>query len=197
MSMIETRGHWQDDDCGCGPGLRLDNIRDCWRQIAELKAIIADIIGEIGGPVKTGPIMGIVNGKAAAAGQVGEVMATTLNGNFTSAAQTQAISSIVLQPGDWQVAVTCSLDSEGADGNAGGKIALNPVPAGVQPIEAEFYTGGSSKVRSVGMNAQSAQVNITTPTLLAFTLTTNDPSYSSGSDDGGTWEVQVMARRMR
>jgi hypothetical protein len=198
--MIELeRSSWGHDRDECCEGdFRLDNIRSCWRQIAELKQIIAEIIGEIGGPVKTGPIMGVVSGTNAAAGMVGEVVSTSLTGTFTPAAQSQALSSVVLQPGDWDVSLKCSLEApSGSVGNTGGSIELSPLPAGVQPIEAEFYTSGTNKVASVGMSAQPAQVNITTPTLLAFMLKTNQPGYATGDEAGGTFTVEVRARRMR
>lgn len=200
MSMIELeRGGWGHDRDECCEPVHLDNIRSCWRQIAELKQIIAEIIGEIGGPVKTGPIMGVVNGTNAKQGMVGEVVTTSLDGTFTAAPQSQALSSVVLQPGDWDVSLKCSLLAPAGStiGNTGGSIELSPLPAGVKPMKAEFYTAGTNKVMSVGMSAEPTQVNITTPTLLAFMLKTNQTGYATGDEAGGTFTVQVYARRMR
>jgi hypothetical protein len=62
-------------------------------------------------------------------------------------------------------------------------------------MEAEFY--GVSNVFSVGMQTPPTQVNVTIPTLMNFSLTTNDTDYSEETANGGTWEVTIHARRMR
>jgi hypothetical protein len=222
MSMIEVeQSRTWDDDCGCGDGRfppQLDRIRECWRQISELKAIIAEIIGEIGGPVKTGPILGVVNGTAAAAGNVGEVLSASLIGAFPAETLSQTLQPLVLTPGDWQVFTECLLWSGETTttpgpvtanakakgraaapaqytghGTAGGSFELSPVPPGVAAISAEIY--GLANFYSVSMAAQPTQVNVKQPTLMAFTLTTND--MADRDNAAGTWQFNISARRMR
>jgi hypothetical protein len=47
------------------------------------------------------------------------------------------------------------------------------------------------------MQTPPTQVNVTIPTLMNFSLTTNDTDYSEETANGGTWEVTIHARRMR
>jgi hypothetical protein len=51
MAMIEAQGwgppqwgHPDDCDCGCRGGPSWHDLQDCWRQVAELKAIVAQVI---------------------------------------------------------------------------------------------------------------------------------------------------------
>jgi hypothetical protein len=194
-----NRPHPDDCDCGCRDdcGPDLNNIVDCWRQIGQLRRIIKDIIDDIGGPVKTGPIMGVVDGNAAKVGNVGEVLTSSNTGTFTSDTQTQSISALVVPPGDWDVTATCDLAATtgSTNGITGGEFALAPIPTGIKPMTASFY--GMNNVAEVQMASQPTQVNLSNPTLLAFTLKTNDTSYSSATSDAGTYTFTMYARRMR
>lgn|SRR5215475_9357036 len=191
------------DHCGCGGHCdghcgNLNSITRCWRQIAELKEIIEQIIGEVGGPIKTGPIMGVVNGSLAKSGMVGEVITASVTGAFTAAAQNQAISAAVLTPGDWQVACTCRvLATQGStDGFTGASFQLNPLPPSVAPIEASFY--GKENAFDLLLSSPSSVVNVTTPTLMAFQLFTNQQIWeASATGDAGSFTFTIMARRMR
>ena len=183
-----------DGRCGCPD---LDKIKNCWREIAALKEIIEQIIGEIGGPIKTGPIRGVCNGSVAMPGNVGEIMQSSVVGAFTQNPQNQAISSLILSPGDWQVAVSCRVVANTAltNGMSGAEFHLNPLPPTVAPIDATFY--GSENTFDFTLFAPSSVVNVTTPTLLAFQLLTNQPNWKIGTTDPGSFTFNVMARRMR
>src|SRR5215475_12185492 len=90
--------------CPPSPGAWGGSLQQCWRQIEEFRQFIQQVLGDI---TRTGPIIGDVTGKPAAAGQVGEFVTNTVTGAFTTALQTQSVSALILQPGDWDVQANC------------------------------------------------------------------------------------------
>jgi hypothetical protein len=195
------------DPCTCGGGQQPpwnwwgQNLRSCWSQIKELKEIISDIIEDMGGPISTGPISGVVDGSNATAGQVGEYFVGNSTGSFaTTANQTQTLSPLVLSPGDWDVQ-GCLWVDEPVNGIY---FYLNPVPTGIAtyPIGSNTATplvgttGSITAVPSEGLwvHTSRAQASLSVPTLLPFTLITNTQSAGTAA---GSFTLFLSARRMR
>src|SRR5262249_31128420 len=88
------------DPC-CPPNL---DFMQCWNEIAKFKEIIRQVIGEIGGPIKTGPIQGVTDGSEAKPGEVGEYLQTTTTITYPAATSSvQNISAAIIPPGDWDL----------------------------------------------------------------------------------------------
>jgi hypothetical protein len=173
------------------------SLTRCWAEIQAFKDLVAAIIGEIGGPIKTGPIQGVVDGSQAMPGMVGEVASAAIVGQYTAAAlQAQTVNTLILQPGDWDVQASCEFSA----GINGAFYQLSVVPSGVSgPMLASLnadvaapVSGGPAPV--LNMNSIMTQANITVPTLLAFNLTTNTAAAGTA---GGNFTLRVRARRMR
>jgi hypothetical protein len=202
MSLVEfDRQSWRHPpgcDCGCQDdcGPNLNNVVGCWREIEQLRHIVRSLIDEVGGPIKTGPIRGVVHGKAAHQGNVGEVLTGQTTGTFTAAMQTQTVSPLVIPPGDFDVTVSCDFEvpTTSTHGILGAEFTLAPQPPNTA-ISTAFYSVSGSFERT--LEAPVTQVNVSVPTLLAFTLKTNDTKFSTATADAGTFTFNVYARRMR
>lgn len=190
------------DDCGCGCdqppfGAWGMQLRDCWKQIEALKCIIKQIMDEMGGPVKTGPIQGVVDGSTALAGDVGEYVQATIGGTFPAAPNSQAISPLVLQPGDWDVDGALSVQPNTNEGFGLVQLMLSPTPTGASGnmFSYAFPNQGATSVEEWGAQIILPRIQLTCsiPTLLAFTLQTNVQAAAAA----GTWSFNVNARRMR
>jgi hypothetical protein len=210
----DQRHHWHnrprppgcqcdDDPCTCGcqdrqpepccGGGGIGDLVECYNQIEALRRVVRDILDEMGGPIKTGPVRGIIDGSTARPGDVGELVANVVSGSFPASSMQQVVSALVLQPGDWQVEASCLLSAAGA-GIFGGDFFLTPLPTGVNNnMRGVNYS--TTLNTQVQMNAPTAQVNVTVPTLLAFRLETNTTQAVGAS--GGTFQFSCSARRMR
>jgi hypothetical protein len=170
------------------------NVRDCWRQVAELKHIIRQVVTDM----KLD--MGVTDGSQAKPGEIGEVMATQVKGTFLATPQTQLISTLVLSPGDWQVSAACYLNVT-TNAMTGAQFNLSPLPVGAQTdISAAVWspsTATDPDLWTVQLSSIPTAVNVTVPTLLAFSLQTNNTSTGSPATGPGTWAFNVQARRMR
>lgn len=147
----------------------------------------------IGPSVATG-ITGVTDGSNAAPGQVGEFI--TSSNTFSYAAYpantTQNVSSLVVQPGDWDLNanMTTSTIIGGAD------FGLNPQPVGVSSA----MVAGESNISMTGTEtavliAQAARASLTVPTLLAFTCHVYQNSVNTLP--AGTATLVVTGRRRR
>jgi hypothetical protein len=196
MSMIEAQGwgppgtwsrHPQDCDCGCGGG-GWGNIQDCWRQTAELKAIIRQVV--------TGMNlnMGVTDGSDPKPGEIGEYFTNTTTFNYTAAQQTNVVNAGVLSPGDWSV-FACFKPSQGI---SGASFQLTPVLTGVSNImtglswDQDTGASGASFVGTL-INSEPARASLKVPTMFAFTVNTN----ISGTNQAGTGTFLLQAWRMR
>lgn len=185
--------------CTCAPpswagaGLRL---RECWKEIEQLKCLIAEIIKDMGGPVATGPIQGVVDGSDAAQGIVGEyvsgsgTLAYTANPGIT----TGPVMPIVIQPGDWDI--TSSLTCSSIYGAA--FFILDPVPAGMSNsmiggiIATTALAGVETDAVVIG---RAARGSFKVPTLLPFRVTINQTPLAALP--AGIATLAIEARRMR
>jgi hypothetical protein len=186
----------QFNPCPSDPCLDTGNIDQCWRQINALKQIIADILQEMGGPIKTGPILGITDGSVALPGRVGEVMeANPAPIPFTGLPQSINVSAMVLQAGDWLVWTSALLQTnDGSNGIYNANIHLNPAPTGSSNV-LEGWWAASTPFAKVGLETRMMTLNITVPTLLPFTFDiNNNPNQNGGA---GVVLLHVGARRMR
>jgi hypothetical protein len=182
-------------------------LRQCYDQINELKQLIRCILQDMttgpGGGIMM-PIQGVTDGSAAKAGQVGEFVTGSSQGTVTTAAnQTQMLSPLVLQPGDWDCQAT--LWSGAALNGVSGYLSPTPsgvtqvpvvgVPASVQPTPLSIWTSLVSAIEGgVWMHSGRAQANISVPTLLPFTLQFN---ILGAGTTAGNFTLFVSARRMR
>jgi hypothetical protein len=166
--------------CGChgggSPGQCQSDIFQCWSQVEMLKKIVADIIGEIGGPIKTGPIQGVTDGSNAQPGEVGEYYQNIMNVNFNSGTQTQNVAAGVLPPGDWDAYAMFIADLALSTA----AFYLVPQPAGVSHNMGGVWNVGSPTVAQITANASPARANLVVPTLFNFSLETVAPSAYVG-----------------
>src|SRR5215475_3467064 len=165
------------------PGAWGNRLQQCWQEIEQFRAFLQQILGDV---TRYGPIIGDVTGKPAATGQVGEYVTNTVTGSFTAATQTQSVSAIILQPGDWDVEAAVTFNGVvGTPLNmTGAAFILNPPPAGASSnmytVDALTHTAaaaGTSAIADANGWAQlisaRAQILSSVPALLAFNLTTN------------------------
>jgi hypothetical protein len=154
-------------------------------------------------PATTGPIIGVVDGSSARPGEVGEVMRITVQGNFTDVSQVQAVSTLILSPGDWDYATTCycaPVATTGSQVLSGLRYqSVESTPAGVTPIitwvleDIAAAGGASGGLYWPIIFSLPAQATVAVPTLLAFNLYTN----YIGTGSAGLFYFTARARRMR
>lgn len=189
--------------CPPSPGAWSNRLQQCWQEIEQFRCFIQQVLGDI---TRHGPIIGDVTGKPAAQGQVGEFVTNTVNGNFTTAQQTQSVSAIILQPGDWDVQASCTFSGPtGTPLNLTGALfMLVPPPTGasspmytINPATVTAAAAGTAVPADANGWAQlvspRAQIVTSVPALLAFQLTTNLTAAGSA----GTFAFTTTARRTR
>lgn len=173
----------------CGSG---SNLIDCWNQITQLKSIIQQIMNDMGGPIQTGPIQGVVDGSSAKPGDVGEFM--TGSGNFTvtgaAGSFSANVSPIVIPPGDWDIRALAT-DSTGVTNFA---FNLDPIPAGMSnQLYANSGIGSATFADLFGALIAIGRGNFAVPTLLPFKVA----YYNQAAGTPGAITLTVEARRMR
>src|SRR5215475_1244627 len=159
MSNIEPF-HRPPAPCPGDPCLDAGSIDQCWRQIKALRQIIEDILGEMGGPIKTGPIQGITDGSVALPGRVGEVAENLIVFPFTGQPQTVTISVMVLQPGDWQawgLAALSTTDFSDTLFNADARLNPWPITGVSNRMESSF--GIDAGLNNMVMTMRMATIN--------------------------------------
>jgi hypothetical protein len=194
--------------CTCGgsapsPGAWQGHLQQCWNDIQQFRCFILQVLGDI---TRQGPIIGDISGKPAQPGQVGEYVSNSVTGNFTTGLQTQSVSAIILQPGDWEVEAECLfLGPTGTPLNLNGAMfVLGPPPSGASSnmytVDAHPLTApaaGAVPTADITGWAQlispRAQIVSAVPTLVAFNLTTNLQSAGTA----GTFNFTTTALRVR
>jgi hypothetical protein len=188
--------------CPPSPGAWGNRLQQCWSEIQQFRCFIKEVLGDI---TRTGPIIGDVTGKPAQPGQVGEFVSNAVAGSFTAALQTQTISAIILQPGDWEVQAEVLFANAAAPlAITGALLLLNPVPTGLASnmftIDARPQTSPAlGTVVPADANgwfqliSPEVQAVVSVPTLLAFSVTTN----LNGTGTSGTFNFITRARRAR
>jgi hypothetical protein len=194
MSMIEAQGwgppgtwsqHPPGCDCGCQDS-GWGSIRDCWRQVSELKAIIRQVVKQ--------EMLGVTDGSDAKPGEIGEYFLNVTTFNFTAAQQTQNVNAGVIGPGDWDV-IGAFMPSVGTSGI---KFNLSPVPTGVTTDMSglTFDQGdptASGPTSGAMVISTPARALIKVPTLFSFSVNTN----FAGTVQAGTATFTLQARRVR
>ena len=182
--------------CDCGPPTCApcggSNLIDCWNQIAQLKSIIQQIMNDMGGPINTGPIQGVVDGSSAKPGEVGEFMSGAANFAFTGASGSFVgnLSPLVLPPGDWDIRAFAT-DSTGVTNFA---FNLNPTPAGMSnQLYANSGIGSATFADLFGALIAVGRGNFAVPTLLPVKVGV----YNQAAGTAGAITLTVEARRMR
>lgn len=133
------------------------------------------------------PLIGVTDGSNAQPGQVGEWIQLSANFAIPIASQTLLLSLGVLQPGDW----TCSA-----------LAFCNPWVGSLYFVLAD-NTGFSNSMGSPALGATDQAVNqissvarcsISTPTLVAFSVSTNFDASGTAASNG---TIEFNARRAR
>jgi hypothetical protein len=154
---------WPPDGCG-------DDLIQCWGKIQALTQIVQSIIDSSGGPVKTGPIVGVVDGSNANPGEVGEFVQYVTPTSTVASGSTTIFSVGVLQPGDWDVWASVGINSAVSEVSA----QLSVLPSGVSSLMFGYFNLHSpSSVDDAGLflNLQPARASLTIPTLFPFQVT--------------------------
>lgn len=186
--------------CPPNVGGALASLVACQQQLDEFRKLIQTLVGTPSGPIK-----GDTSGTAALPGDVGEFISGLVNGAFTAGLQTQSVSGLILQPGDWDVQASATFNAA-AGGTltlAGALFVLNPVPAGASNLytvnDATITGLAAGTVPTADANGWAQLVSprtrivTATPQLLAFSLSTN----IGGAGAAGTFSFLTTARRMR
>ena len=198
MSMIEAQGwgppgtwsgHPQDCDCGCRD-IGWGNVRDCWRQVAELKAIIRQVVDGMN------LNRGVTDGSDIKAGEIGEYIEHAVAVTFPAAtANTQQVQAGVLPPGDWNLWAAFNPNNY----TTGITFNLSPVPTGLsndmRGMVQDNPGAGTGATEGSIVIATPARALIQVPTLLNFSLTSNPWNVATSVATGGSFTFG--ARRMR
>jgi hypothetical protein len=181
----------QPDPCGCGCG---DNdLMQCWGQVEAFRCmvtqIVNDILGQSGGPVKTGPIAGVVDGSDAKPGQVGEFYSNNIDGlAIPVGSNTMTISAGVLSPGDWDCYAWCAAQEPLSYMWFG----LEPLPTGVSNKMGAIASNPGGNPVEITASSSMARASLTVPTLFPFQLVTENTGTAAA-----TAGFRFAARRRR
>lgn len=154
-------------------------------------------LGTIGTAFAGNIIAGVQNGTAALAGQIGEVITSTVSA--TAAAATGAvgnITSIVLTPGDWKIHGQCVISSGATGLTSGSAINMSIVTTSAT----NGVSGNTMDQESVLALLANGLFHLTLPSIfvnISATTTyylTNQMTYVAGSP---TTAGTITARRMR
>jgi hypothetical protein len=172
----------------CDPCIDTGDIDQCWRQIKALRQIIEDILGELGGPIKTGPIQGVTDGSDALPGRVGEWRTVHLDLPFPVGDTNTVISPMVLQPGDWDIAAEVNVPFS-VEGVYFG--LTTPLPTGVSGSLGANVQLDTGTLVFESITCLRERGSFKVPTLLPFFLNVK------GATAAGTVGFGINARRMR
>lgn len=190
---------WGQSGC-CPPG-GMDALMKCYCDVQAATAFICSvmvqcvqtnpavvqaIIAAIEASGSTLPLLGVTNGVEAQAGQVGEWVEFQQLPAFAAGNSTQSVTMGVLQPGDWDCWMDCSVSVGVTDL----QIFLSPAPAGFSGDCGGYLatTPGPEGVRLVG---QTDQGLISVPSLIVFSM------IVGGATAAGSGVLQFKARRRR
>lgn len=200
MTNIVPMRHPPGCTCGCqnwgcdSPGWGQD-LMQCWDQINQLKCIIKQIMAEVGGPIRTGPIRGVVDGSDARPGDVGEYFSASVTLAYAAGVNTQTtLSPTVVQPGDWDLWSTMEFST--ITGYV--QFQLSPQPVGMshdlrgQTGQFVTETGEGQANTVIGRTGRGS---FSVPTLLPFSVQI-DQGIGAGQPAGTAYLV-VEGRRRR
>lgn len=182
--------------CGCGGNPSWGNdLFQCWEQMSQLKCIVQQIMNECGGPIKTGPIQGVVDGSPAAPGQVGEFISGTAAFSYGAGVPPAGnpwlgtVSPLVVPPGDWDIGLVGA-----SPYNVGGGVEVQPLPTGLaDKLQATIATGVGTVDLAYTIWAGPVRGLFSVPTLIPVLVSV----YSVAATPADTVNVTVFARRMR
>jgi hypothetical protein len=147
-----------------------------------------------------GPIIGVVDGSAAAPGEVGEFITALGTFNYTAYPNTsqENITLLNLPPGDWDAEASASFTT--AVGAVFFALA-QPVPTGASNSMVGFAgdfgpaAGMAADVLDVALIGQTARLSFANPTPLIFVLQVDQATNSSLL--AGTMTIRIECRRRR
>jgi hypothetical protein len=157
------------------------------------KAVQAAIVEAIAASGSNVPLIGVTNGSQAQPGQVGEYLEFDASLSYLAGNNSQAVSTMVLPPGDWDVQASV-LMLNNANSILGVQFVLQPIPPGVVGVYASSMVlnaaASAAEFDTMSVTTPVQRANVTVPTLLVYQLGT----YASAS---GAIAFLVRARRMR
>lgn len=185
---------------GCCPPGGMDALLQCYCDIQAATAFISKVVQDlaandpafqqslaeaIAASGTNVPLIGVTNGSDAQPGQVGEWLQWIRELNVPSGSNTQIVSTLILQPGDWNVqaaayTVTSPVTQVWAN--------LSPVPPGLSDQMLLYFQTATASDISIMCPVERASVTV--PTLLAFQIQTVAPAAAN------IW-FEVTARRAR
>lgn len=187
------QGGW--DGAQWGDPLWGKGLRQCWQEIAQLKAIIRQIMQE-SGPF---PIQGVTDGSNAAAGMVGEHIQGSAVVNFEAypAVTNTVVSVLVVPPGDWDLRIA----SQFSVFIGGTFIYLDPVPAGMSSaleggmqLFSTVQQASNTELTTVVIG-EYARGSFTVPTLLPVRVKIDQSTDQILT--AGTCTISIQGRRAR
>ena len=184
----------------------LARLNQCYDDVQAMKQILAKVMADLmandpatvqaiidaiqshTGSGPSVPIIGVTDGSDAQPGQVGEWLQYEQNPSYPAGPMTANVTMGVLQPGDWN----CWLYFyPAAPGMTSVQLELNPIPPG---FSNNMYSVGIVPAgEAFSMVGPVARALVSVPTLVAFTLITNN----AGTGSAGTATVGFAARRVR
>lgn len=175
------------------------DLNKCYWEIQQaqafLSAMIVDLMNNdpnvqaatVAALLKSGvpvPTIGVTNGVAAPAGQVGEVVQlAAANLPYASVYATQNIGLGILQPGDWMIWLWADTFTTAAPIVTG---VIIPLPAGVSPVT----LAGAGPAQMTAVVSNPAQANISVATSIMAQLGVQGAA-------AGTCTLHLLALRIR
>jgi hypothetical protein len=177
-------------DCGCGNG---DDQVEWLRRLIDQR--VNQILDQRSGPIKTGPILGVVDGSDARQGEIGEYVRGQAALTITAAGdQAPTVTPLVVPPGDWDLEGSAVVQQMGTDGIWFG---LTPLPVGMIDDLFGWMPNIQPPVTQWGgwVNTARARASFTVPTALLFTVNITAATPIAGQT--ATVTILVTGRRMR
>lgn len=194
----------------CGPPSPVSAVAQaqaCYNQSQSLYNLVSQVVSDIFAKnpgiipspppsAGSGPILGVTDGSDAQPGQVGEFVSASSSIPYTAypTATQVVVSSIVLQPGDWDVWGLVTFTT-----NIGiAALYLSPQPAGLSNAMVAINAVSAPGVQTqemISLTIPTARASVAVPTLLAFTFAIYQ--NLDAALPAGTATFNVEARRTR